>query len=97
MIWEFPLKERTGEAVLDCIRRWCDEMLVKYPGEHRLEHFHTDGGKELIDQRVRSYLLERFGTHITWSSTDSPEQNSVSERKFRTLGEMTLSMLTDSG
>ena len=32
-----------------------------------------------------------------WSSTDTPELNAVSERKFRTLGEMTLSMLTDSG
>ena len=97
MIWEYPLKERSGDAILVCVRRWCEEELAKYPGNHRLEHFHTDGGKELIDQRVRSYLLDRFGTHITWSSTDSPEQNSVSEREFRTLGEMTLSMLTDSG
>ena len=97
MIWEFPLKERSGENVLECIQLWCEQMLVKYPGEHILKHFHTDGGKELIDQRVRSYLLKKFGTHITWSSTDSPEQNSVSERKFRTLGEMTLAMLADSG
>ena len=34
---------------------------------------------------------------VTWSSTDTPELNAVSERKFRTLGEMTLAMLTDSG
>ena len=65
MIWEFLLKERSGENVLECIQLWCEQMLVKYPGEHTLKHFHTDGGKELIDQRVRSYLLNKFGTHIT--------------------------------
>jgi hypothetical protein len=34
---------------------------------------------------------------MTWSSTDTPELNSMSERKFRTLGEMTLAMLLRSG
>ena len=34
---------------------------------------------------------------MTWSSTDPPELNSISERKFRTLGEMTLAMLLRSG
>ena len=29
---------------------------------------------------------------MTWSSTDTPELNAVSEKKFRTLGEMTLPM-----
>ena len=32
---------------------------------------------------------------MTWSSTDTPELNAVSERKFRTLGEIMLSILTD--
>ena len=34
---------------------------------------------------------------MTWISTDTPEQNAVLERKFRTLGEMTLAMFADSG
>jgi hypothetical protein len=34
---------------------------------------------------------------MNWSSTDTPELNSISERKFRTLGEMTLAMLLRSG
>ena len=34
---------------------------------------------------------------MTWSSTDTPELNAISERKFRTLGEMTLAMLVESG
>ena len=98
MIWEYPLKERSGDEVLRCVKDFVEVQLAKFPGHHhRLAHYHADGGKELIDQRVKTYLLEKFGTHITWSSTDTPEQNAVSERKFRTLGEMTLAMLADSG
>ena len=63
------------------------------PGDHRLVHYHADGGGELIDQTIKKYLLEKQGTRVTWSSTDTPELNSISERKFRTLVEMTLSML----
>ena len=97
MIWEYPLKERSGDEVLRCVRHWVEEQLVTYPGEHQLLHYHADGGAELIDQRIKNYLLQKFGTRVTWSSTDTPEQNSISERKFRTLGEMTLAMLSDSG
>jgi hypothetical protein len=97
MIWEYPLKERTGEDVLRCVKHWVEEQLVTYPGDHQLLHYHADGGAELIDQKIKNYLLGKFGTRVTWSSTDTPEQNAISERKFRTLGEMTLAMLTDSG
>jgi hypothetical protein len=34
---------------------------------------------------------------MTWSSTDTPELNSISKRKFRTLEEMTLAILLRSG
>ena len=34
---------------------------------------------------------------MTWSSTDTPELNASSERKCRSLGEMCLAKLTDSG
>ena len=97
MIWEYPLTERSGDEVLRCVKDFVEVQLAKFPGHHRLAHYHANGGKELIDQRVKTYLLEKFGTHITWSLTDTPEQNAVSERKFRTLGEMTLAMLADSG
>ena len=40
--------------------------------------------------------MQAFGTRVTWSSTDTPEVNSISESNFRTLGEMTLAMLADS-
>ena len=45
---------------------------------------------------MKSYLLQAFGTRVTWNSTDTPELNFISEIKFRTLGEMTLAILADS-
>jgi hypothetical protein len=38
--------------------------------------------------------MSKYGTDVTWSSTDI---NSVSERKLRTLGEMMLALLMRSG
>ena len=89
MIWEYPLKTRSCDEVLTCIRNWVECVLVCYPGNHTLVHYHADGGAELIDQRIKSYLLSTFGTTVTWSLTDTPQLNAISERKFRTLGEMT--------
>ena len=83
MIWECPLKTRSCDEVLTCIRNWVERVLVCYPGNHTLVHYHADGGAEFIDQRIKSYLLSTFGT------TDTPQLNAISERKFRTLGEMT--------
>lgn len=95
--WRFPLITRDGSAVLKCFKHLVEVELPKFPGKHRINHYHADGGKELIDQKVKEYLLDLYGTKVTWSTTDTPELNSISERKFRTLGEMTLAMLTDSG
>ena len=95
--WRYPLVERTGANVLKCVKNLVEVELRKFPGGHKIQHYHADGGKELIDQTVKAYLLEKMGCRTTWSSTDTPELNAVSERKFRTLGETTLAMLTDSG
>jgi hypothetical protein len=95
--WRFPLKDRSGEEVLRCVKELVEIHFRRFPGEHRLARYHADGGKELLDQRVKEYLLSKFGTAITWSSTDTPELNAVSERKFRTLGERTLATLASSG
>ena len=68
-----------------------------YPGNHKLLHYNENGGAEQIDQKLKSYLRQAFDTKITWSSADTPELNSILERKFRTLGELTLAMLAVSG
>ena len=83
--------------MLGWMRHRVENILPTYPGNHHLLHYHADGGPELIDQRLKTYLLKTFGTNVTWSSTDTLELNAISKRKFRTLGEMTLAMLVDSG
>jgi len=95
--WEYPLKNRSGDEVLRCVKHLVEVALKKFPGFNRLANYHADGGSELIDQKIKSYLLDKFGTVITFTARDTPELNSVSEKKFRTLGEQTLSMLADSG
>ena len=97
MFWEFPLKIRSGDEVMGRMRHWVENILPTYPGSHQLIHYHADGGHELIDQKLKTYLLKTFGTTVTWRFTDTPEHNAISERKFRTLGEMALAMLVDAG
>ena len=86
LIWELQLKTRSGDEVLGWVKHWVSVMLPTYLGNYKLLHYHADGGAELNDQKLKSYLLQAFGIRVTWSSTDTHELNSMSERKFRTLG-----------
>jgi hypothetical protein len=99
-MFPYGLKNKDEKYILECVKDLCENVLPrfnKFGKEYKWKHYHTDGAKELQGQTIRTYLMSRFGTTITWSSTDTPEQNSISERKFRTLGEMTLAMLLRSG
>ena len=88
-IWDFPLNTRSDDELLGWVKHWVSVIL---PRNHQLLLYHADGGAELIDQKLKSCLLQVFGTRVTWSATDTPE------RKFGTLvGEMALAMLADSG
>ena len=62
----------------------------------KIKHYHADGGAELISKVVIK-KLQLEGSRYTWTPADTPELNSTSERKWRTLGEMSLSMLLRSG
>jgi hypothetical protein len=44
--------------------------MIKFPGKHKIRRYHADGGKELIDQRIVSYI-EGAGGIVTYSSTDT--------------------------
>ena len=83
--------------MLRCVKDLVENKLPMYGPNHRWQHYHADGGKELLDARVKGYLREQFGCKFTWSSTDTPETNATSERRFRTLGERTHAMLKHSG
>ena len=61
----------------------------------KIKHYHGDGGAELISKQVLK-LLRRETSKYSWNSADTPELNATSERKFRTLGERSLSMLLRS-
>ena len=90
-----PLKSRLGDEVFTSIRNWVECTLKTC--DHTQRHYYADGGEELIDQGIKKFLLDEYRTTVTWSSTDTLELNAVSKRKFRLLGEMTLSMLAGSG
>ena len=97
MFWEYTLKTRSGDEEFTFMRNWVERTRTTYPGEYILRHSHADGGAELTDQRSTKILLDEYKTTLTWSLTDTPELNAVSERNFRTLGGMTFTMLADSG
>jgi hypothetical protein len=94
MIWSYGLFERTADAVLVCLKDLYEKQLE---ANEKIELFHTDGGAELITERVKAYLRLKGTRKFTNTPTDTPELNSISERKFRTLGEMALAMLSRSG
>ena len=62
----------------------------------KIKHYHADRGAELISKAVIK-ILQREGSGYTWTPADTPELNSTSERKWRTLTEMCLSILLRSG
>jgi hypothetical protein len=65
--------------VLRCLKDLVETQMIKFPGEHKIRRYHADGGKELIDQRIVSYIEGAGGT-VTYSSTDTPELNGIADR-----------------
>jgi hypothetical protein len=57
-----------------------------------VKHYHADGAGEFVGRDTLDYL-DSVGILYSWSSTDTPEMNSVTERKWRTLNEMTRCLL----
>ena len=61
-----------------------------------LRHYHSDGAGELTGQETRQYLERTVRATVSTSEVYTPQRNSIAERKFRTLGEMTAATLHDS-
>jgi hypothetical protein len=61
-----------------------------------IKHYHADGAGELVGKDTLDYL-DALDVSYSWSPTDTPEMNSVTERKWRTLNEMTRCLLMRSG
>mmetsp|Transcript_17126 Transcript_17126/g.25690 ORF Transcript_17126/g.25690 Transcript_17126/m.25690 type:complete len:957 (-) Transcript_17126:181-3051(-) len=62
----------------------------------RLQHYHADGGKELVSRKVLEYL-QYIGATWTFNAPYTPEDNPFQERPWRTIKERALSSLMDSG
>ena len=61
----------------------------------QIKHYLADGGAELISKAVLG-MLKEFGATYSWNPADTPELNSTTERRYRTLGERCLSLLLRS-
>jgi hypothetical protein len=57
-----------------------------------LRHFHSDGGSELIAKELLQ-LLHAKHVNTSHSPRDTPQMNSISERRTRTIKEKTLCLL----
>jgi hypothetical protein len=62
-----------------------------------LRHYHSDQAGELQGSETMQYLENTVHATHSESEAYTPARNSIAERKFRTLGEMTAAMLFDSG
>jgi hypothetical protein len=89
----FPLKNRNGVDIINCIKKFFESVKSL---NARIKHYHADGGPELISKELL-LLLKDIGATYTWNPADTPELNSTSERRFRTLGERTICLLIRSG
>ena len=49
-----------------------------------IEHYHADSGNELNSKEVLG-ILKGIGASYSWSQTDTPELNGVSEQKCKQL------------
>lgn len=90
--WVYPM--RTRDEFIEKLRDLIDVKLKVFGA--KIQHYHADGGAELISKQVLS-ILKREGARYTWNPAETPELNSSSERRFRTISERTLSMLLRSG
>ena len=81
------------DEFIEKLRDFVDGKLKSH-GE-KIRHYHADGGAELISKKVLA-ILKREGARYTWNPADTPELNATTERRFRTLGERSLSMIIRS-
>jgi transposase InsO family protein len=93
-VWSYPLKSRTGTEVAAAVRTFLTRDLP--PLRLSIRYFHSDGGSELIGEQVRSLLREK-GISTSHTPRDTPEMNSLLERKVREIKQRVSCMLLHSG
>jgi hypothetical protein len=97
-VYVYGLVSKSGDEVLKCMKDLVEVQLVA--DGLQMKRYHADGAGELIGKHIRNYLRENKSTRttkVTWTPRNTPEMNSISERANRTLKEMALALLLDSG
>jgi hypothetical protein len=72
--WSYGLHKRTADAVLTCFLHQL--YLKELPLEAKIKYFYSDGGGELITERVEMFLCSKGTREFSNTPTDTPELNS---------------------
>ena len=91
--WDSYGPTRDEDFVIQSIQK---VVMYLHSKGKRLQHYHADGGKELVSRKVLEYL-QSIGATWTFNSPYTPEDNPFQERSWRTTKERALSSLIDSG
>ena len=97
-VWAYGLRTKCGEEIFKCMKVFVEVQLTA--DELRLRRYHADGAGKSVGQHIRKYLRDNMSTRstkIAWTPRNTPEMNSLSERTNRTVKEMALALLLDSG
>ena len=84
---------KKNEAI-DALINYTQDVVI--PSGHRLQRLRSDRGGEYTGLEYREYCL-RTGIKKEFASTDTPQQNGLSEREWASLWNMTRCFLAEAG
>ena len=79
--WAYTFFYRNKSDSMENLRKLVDFHLKRQRLD--LTHYHSDGARELCGREPQDYLAS-IGCTSTWIAADTPQENSISERHFRT-------------
>lgn len=85
-----PLKSSAGDVLIDIIKR------AQVQTGKKLKEFHSDDGGEFRSEKLQKFLRDN-GTKYTVTQMATPQHNPIAERDGRTVMNMVVSMLHQSG
>lgn len=92
--WIFPIKEKTGAAVLDIFSTF--DTMVETQQSKRVKAFHSDNGGEYSNVAMTDYLKSR-GIDHRLIAPHRHEMNGLAERMNRSIADAVRAMLQDAG
>ena len=90
--WQFgfPMKTMEAKELLPLVTKLVEETLPSL--RIVLRHMHSDGGSQLVSEVVLEFF-HKHGITTSHSPRDTPEMNSVTERRVRSVKEKTMCLL----